>query len=395
MGLVPVEKALDQLLGFARPIDETVVVSLAEALGKVLAVDVASPVQVPPHDNSAMDGYAAAAGDVKAGEAYPISQRIAAGSVGTPLEPGTLARIFTGAPIPGGADAVVIQEDTEMAEERVRVLEVPRPGENIRPAGQDIEKGSVILSRGRRLLPQDLSLLASVGLAEVTVFRTLSIAILSTGDELVEPPAPLQPGQIYNSNRHALAGLIKRLDMNVVDLGIVPDSPEATEQALREAAKYDMIVSTGGVSVGEEDHVKATVESLGELNLWRLAIKPGKPLAYGHVDGTPFFGLPGNPVSTFVTFLVLTRPYLLKYQGVTDYQHDYLSGIADFEFQGGGRQEYLRVKVCFEDGQPKLRPFDNQGSGVMSSLSWADALAEIPAGQVVARGDPVRILLIN
>ncbi len=391
--LRPVDEVIAHLLDKVTPLTETRTVKLEDALGHYLASDITSSIDVPPAANSAMDGYAVISAEISEAELYDISARIPAGSVGEAIVAGTIVRIFTGAQIPPGADAVVIQENTERVGDQVRINVVPDRGENIRPQGQDISAGSIILKRGKRLQPQDLSLAASVGKSQVEIFRPLKVSILSTGDELVDPPGPTGPGQIYNSNRFALAGMLQDLGMEVVDLGIVADTLEATEEALRAGAEQsDCIVSTGGVSVGEEDYVKDVVERLGSLDIWRIAIKPGKPLAFGDVMGTPFFGLPGNPVSTFITFAIVARPYLIAYQGGSEIQATCYSGEAEFGHKAGSRREYLRVQTYLEDGRVKLRKFPTQGSGVMSSVSWANALAEIEVGQSVIPGDQLKFL---
>ena len=396
--LLPVDQVIVELLAKVSPTREIVTRLLDDALGCYLADDIRSGIDVPCLANSAMDGYAVNSSEIVAGGVYKVSDRIPAGSVGTALEVGTVARIFTGAPIPTGADAVIIQEDPEPAVgngDSVVIKTVSVPGENVRPRGQDISKGTTILERGRRLSPQDLGLIASVGVAAVEVFKPLTISILSTGDELIEPANSLQPGQIYNSNRFALAGLLKNMGMNVVDLGVIEDTPLATEKALRRGAQEsDCILSTGGVSVGEEDHVRAVVESLGHLDIWRIAIKPGKPLAFGDVLGTPFFGLPGNPVSTFVTFFIIARPYLVAYQGGKQVENEFYIGEADFEYKGGDRREFLRVQAIASQNAVVLRKFPKQGSGVMSSVSWATALAEVEVGQQVKPGDKLKYYLL-
>lgn len=396
-GLHPVDDVVEWLLARAKATDQSIVKSLDAALGHYLYQDICSPVDVPPAANSAMDGYAAAEGALEVGGVYEVSDRIPAGTVGKPLKSGTLARIFTGAPMPEDADTVVIQEDTtDLGDHKVQVNEVPAVMENVRPQGQDIGQGEVVLARGHRLKPQDLALIASVGLPEVEVYRPLRIAIMSTGDELVEPPETLRPGQIYNSNRYALAGLIRGLGMEVLDLGLVADTPEATRAALRQGASTsDCILSTGGVSVGEEDYVRAAVESMGSLDIWRLAIKPGKPLAYGAVSGIPFFGLPGNPVSTFVTFMMIAKPYLIATQGGNAPRARHFYGVADFSFTAGKRREYLRARIQSNDtAEVTLRKYSNQGSGVMSSVSWADALVEVEIGQQITPGDKIKYYLI-
>jgi len=285
-----------------------------------------------------------------------------------------------------------MQENTELVGDEVKLLSLPGQFENVRSKGQDIEAGSLIIRKGDLLSARTLSLVASVGVAQIEVATPLRIAIMSTGDELVEPGNPVAPGQIYNSNRYALSAMLRNMGMKVIDLGIVADTPEATEQALMDAASMaDCILTSGGVSVGEEDHVKAAVEKLGKLELWKLAIKPGKPLAYGEVQGVPFFGLPGNPVSTFVTFHIIARQYLLAMQGRGDYKPFCVTGVSDFSFKGGGRREYLRVQIQNIEGQTRLSKFPNQGSGIMTSVVWADALAMVEAGQVVQPGDRLTI----
>lgn len=396
--LLPVAEALARVLASVREHPGAIGMELVDALGAVLAEDVVAAIAVPGDDNSAMDGYALRAAD--AAGPLPVSQRIAAGSAATThLAPGTAARIFTGAVIPPGADAVVMQENCR---EQAGVVTVSGPvsqGQNIRPRGQDIAPGSTVLPRGRVLRPQDMGLLASLGHSTVRVYRPLRVAVLSTGDELVEPgSADLRRGQLYNSNRYTLAGLVRGMGMTFVDLGIVPDDPRATAQALGDAAaRADCVIASGGVSVGEEDHVRAQVERLGQLELWRLAIKPGKPLAFGRIGATPFFGLPGNPTSVFVTFCLIARPFLLKLQGVRAPALPALRARAMFAVdRPGDRQEYLRVTVSSDaTGGLQVHRFANQSSGVLSSVSHSDALAIIPPRTTVAEGDPVQVILLD
>ena len=399
--LLPLDDALAQLLAQAAPLAQGEAVATFDADGRVLLRDAVSPLQVPPLDNSAMDGYALRCADVVApGAVLPVSQRIPAGSVGTPLLPGTAARIFTGAPVPPGADAVVMQEDCEVLEDgRVRVHGVHRPGQHIRRAGEDIARGATVLAAGTRLTPAALGLAASIGLAQLEVARRPRVALFSTGDELAMPgevpPERMPPGAIYNSNRFFLRAMLQRLGCEVTDLGIVPDRLDATVAALRAAAQgHDLILTSGGVSVGEEDHVKPAVQALGRLDLWQIAIKPGKPFAYGRVDSAAgvahFMGLPGNPVSCFITFAMLVRPFLLRLQGVLDVAPKTIAARADFDWpRADKRREFLRVR---HDGQGGLEIFRNQSSGVLTSAVWGDGVVDNPPGQAIARGDSVRFI---
>jgi molybdopterin molybdotransferase len=389
--------ALEALLAQARPLADTEAVSTFEADGRVLAEDLVSPLQVPPQDNSSMDGYAVRSAEI-ADEGVPlaVSQRIPAGAAPQPLQPGTAARIFTGAPVPAGADAIVMQEDTEALDDgRVRILRVPSAGQWIRRSGEDITRGSTVLTRGERLGPAALGLAASMGRDQVLVARRPRVALFSTGDELVMPgqvaPDAMKPGAIYNSNRFFLRSLLLRLGCEVRDLGIVPDQREATVQALREASRdNDLILTSGGVSVGEEDHIKPSVQQLGSLDLWQIAMKPGKPFAHGRVGDAHFIGLPGNPVSSFVTFLLLVRPFLLKLQGATQLAPQALQLPAHFDWpRADKRREFLRARRNAEGG---LELFPNQSSGVLTSTVWADGLIDVPGGQTIARGDLVRFL---
>jgi molybdopterin molybdotransferase len=350
-------------------------------------------------DNTQMDGYAVRAADCASGSAtLKVSQRIPAGQVGQALQPGTIARIFTGAMIPEGADAVVMQEQCEVipGSDMVRVNHAPRPGEWIRRTGEDIKAGSVILAAGTRLRGQELGLAASVGLASLPVIRKPRVAVFFTGDELAMPGEPLKPGAIYNSNRFTLRGLLENLGCEITDYGIVPDSLEATRQTLRTAAAdHDLIITSGGVSVGEEDHIKPAVEAEGRLNMWQIAIKPGKPLAFGEVNrnggSTAFFlGLPGNPVSSFVTFLLFVRPFILRLQGVTNVSPRAVPMRADFSWpKADRRNEFLRVRLNANGG---LDLFPNQSSAVLTSTVWGDGLIDNPPGQTIASGDTVRFI---
>lgn len=394
--LLPVAEALARVLAAACPTTQCIEVPLMNALGLVLAADVVSNVDVPPSDNSAMDGYALRGSD--AGQALPVSQRIPAGAIGAALAPGTAARIFTGAPIPVGADAVVMQEDCAEVAGMLTVSGQVSAGQHIRPRGQDIAVGERVLSAGRVLRPQDLGLLASVGCGAAKVYRPLRVAVLSTGDELTEPGGgALCEGGIYNSNRYTLAGLLRGLNMELIDCGIVADTPQATAAALLDAAaRADCVITTGGVSVGEEDHVKHQVERLGRLDLWKLAIKPGKPLAFGSIGETPFIGLPGNPTSVFVTFCLIARPFLLALQGAVEPEPLRLQARAAFAVGSPGtRQEYLRVTLENTTQGLQAVSYANQSSGVLSSVSRSNALAIIPVGITVEQGDSVEVILLD
>jgi len=388
--------ALEKLMVAPRPLLAAEEISLANALGRVLAQNQYAVLNVPPAANSAMDGYAichadglAASQPNQPGKPMLISQRIAAGHQPKPLEAGTAARIFTGAEIPPGADTVVMQENCVADHGYVQISELPETGSNVRPQAQDIAAGQLLLPSGHRLRAQDLGLLASQGLVQVPVFRRLKVALLSTGDELVEPGQPLGPGQIYNSNRYTMAGIMQGWGFEVIDLGIVPDQPELIQSVFSKAAdQADVIMSSGGVSVGEEDHVKAIVEELGSLDLWRIAIKPGKPFAFGNVLGKPFLGLPGNPVSVFVTLLIIARPYLLACQGMSSTDIHTGSVDAQFETRGHSREEYLRVR---QTGQG-LELFSSQSSGVLLSTSHGDGLVRQAIHQDIHFGDQVEFI---
>ena len=390
------EQALEKLLAAAQPVEEVRSLPLTATAGRILALAQQSTVAVPPLANSAMDGYAVRAADVTAaGVCLPVSQRIPAGTVGTTLQPGTAARIFTGAPVPHGADAVVMQEHCEHGDNGVVINYVPRPGENVRPAGEDIELGREILKAGIKLRPQDIALAAAAGLAELPVRRRLRVGVFFTGDELVQPGEPLPPGAIYNSNRYALRALLEGLGCEVRDLGTVPDQLDATRAALRQAAAdNDLIITCGGVSVGEEDHVRPAVEAEGRLDMWQVATKPGKPLTFGEVrrpDGKAWFiGLPGNPVSAIVTFMMTVRPFVLRLQGVEKVMPQVLTLPAEFDWpRPDARREFLRARLN-EAGGVEL--FPNQGAGVQTSLVWSNGIVDNPPGQAVKRGDPVRFI---
>ncbi len=404
------DDALIELLAHADVLPGVEAVSTFEADRRVLAGDLISGLQVPPHDNSSMDGYALRCSDVmQPGSVLQVTQRIAAGSTGHALEALAAARIFTGAPIPPGADAVVMQEDCEVVNEcegGVRIRVRPQPGQWIRRAGEDVTRGAVVLSKGERLGPAELGLAASIGMDYLQVKAKPRVALFSTGDELVMPgtirPEHMPAGAIYNSNRFFLRAMLLRLGCEVTDLGIVPDQREATVQALRQAAmSHDLILTSGGVSVGEEDHIKPAVQQLGELDLWQIAIKPGKPFAYGKIRRTQdsgsnagsfchFTGLPGNPVSSFVTFLLLVRPFILKLQGVSHHAPTAMSLPAHFDWpRADKRREFLRVK---RNGAGGLDLFANQSSGVLTSVVWGEGVVDNPAGQTIRQGELVRFL---
>ena len=395
----PLDLALAELLAFAAPLAVPESVSTFDADGRVLAENLLSGLAVPAHDNSAMDGYAVRCSDWLGPDTQlQVSQRIAAGSSGHPLAPASVARIFTGAPIPLGADAVVMQEDCETVDGGVRIRFQPRPGQWIRRHGEDVASGAVVLHCGERLSPASLGLAASIGFARLQVAPRVRVALFSTGDELVMPgdvaPADMKLGAIYNSNRFFLKALLQRLGCSVTDLGIVPDRLDATINALDGASgQHDLILTSGGVSVGEEDHIKPAVQALGQLNLWQIAIKPGKPFACGKIGAAHFIGLPGNPVSSFVTFLLLVRPFILRLQGAAEVAPQAIPVRADFEWvKADKRREFLRVRLNPAGG---LELFDNQSSGVLTSAAWGDGLVDNPAGQTIARGDTVRFIAFS
>lgn len=387
---------LQELLIRARPLDETENIELSEAYKRILAKGLTAFVSVPPLDNSAMDGYAVRSRDCRLPDCrLKVTQRIAAGQVGKPLGHGEAARIFTGAPVPPHADAVVMQEDTSLEGDTVTIYRVPHAGDNIRRAGEDIRPGTDVLTPGARLKAAELGLAASIGTTEVTVVRRLKVALFSTGDELAEPGRPLKPGQIYNSNRATLCGLLTGLGVEVIDLGVVQDTRVATLKALKKAALLaDVVITTGGVSVGEEDHVKAAVEQLGRIDIWKVAMKPGKPVVYGRLGETDFIGLPGNPVSAFATFCLFARPFLLKRMGATEVLYRAYPVRAAFDWpKPGNRREFLRARLAPGlDGVGEARIYPNQSSGVLTSAVWGDGFVDIEIGQTVKRGEWVRFI---
>ena len=401
--MLTAQQALDHLLSNAKPVEESESISMQATLGRVLAENVSSLVDVPPLDNTSMDGYAVRTADTQnSGSVLRIAQRIPAGSVGIQLEPGTAARIFTGAPIPPGADAVVMQEDCAVPEgvtDQVQVNIAPVSGQWIRRRGEDLSAGKMALTAGTYLRPQELGVAASAGLTHLNVKRRVKVAAFFTGDELALPGEPLKPGGIYNSNRDTLLACLRSLGCDATDLGIVPDRLDATRAALRKASKdHDLIITSGGVSVGEEDHIKPAVNAEGRLDLWQIAIKPGKPLAFGAVrksyepkEGEAWFiGLPGNPVSSFVTFLLFVRPFILKLQGREAKLPQFYLMRADFDWlKADRRNEFLRVKINAVGG---LDLFPNQSSGVLTSASWGDGLVDCSPGQPIKKGDMVKYI---
>lgn len=392
--LMPVEEALQRLLALAEaaPIKDTEWVALADAEGRVLATELVAALDLPPWPNSAMDGYALRLADWH-GEPLAVSQRIFAGHAPQPLQAGSCARIFTGAPLPEGADCVEMQENAQVLDDgRVTFSEPLRVGQNIRPQGQETRVGEQVMSAGTRLGPIELGLAATLGHARLEVVRKVRVALLSTGDELVEPGLPLGPGQIYNSNRRLLASWLQRLGCEVVDAGILADDLQLTRDCLARLADVDLILSTGGVSVGEADYLGIALREAGELALWKLAIKPGKPLTFGHYRGVPVIGLPGNPASTLVTFGLLTRPYLLRRQGVANVTPLQFSVPAGFDWpKAGTRREYLRARI--EDG--RVRIYKNQSSGVLRSAAWAEGLVEVREGSTPQQGDNVSFIPLS
>ncbi len=394
--LLAYDDALAELTAGLETLAPIETVPLRAALGRVLATTLESGIDVPDMAMSSMDGYAIRTADLAPADVtrLPLSQRVAAGHAPAPLAPGSAARIFTGAPLPPGADAVVMQEQVEVEGDGVRFSVRPAPGANVRPAGNDIRRGDAILPAGRRLRPQDIGLAASVGLGKLPVYAPIRVGIFFTGDELIEPGEPLAPGKIYDSNRYVVDGLLREAGCEVVDLGLVGDTLEATEAAMREAAgRADLVVTSGGVSVGEEDHVRIALERLGELRLWRLNIKPGKPLAYGRVDGTAFIGLPGNPVSVFATFCLFVVPVIRVLQGRAWHKPNVFPLVADFDWpRPDSRREFLRARLVVGDGAPRVQIYPNQDSGVLTSTAWADGFIELAENQTVARGDTVNYL---
>jgi len=393
------DEALQYLLSQVNVTSAVETIPVAESLGRILASNMTSTVNVPPHNNSMMDGYALHSYDLEHNSLFDISQRIPAGAIPQPLKPGTAARIFTGAPIPEGANMVIMQEETEQKTEgKVQVTAAKtQKMQNIRQTGEDIAIGDVILKKGHKLRPQDMGLITSIGIAQVEVFKPLTIATFTTGNELLEPGEKAEPGKIFNANRYVLAGAVPSLGFKLIDLGRVEDTLDATVNAMKKAAEIaDVVITTGGVSVGEEDYIKPAIEQLGALNIWKVKMKPGKPIAFGDIDGTPFIGLPGNPVSAFATFNLFARPYLMKMQGAMDIMAKPIWLPADFEWKKPGfRREFARAKIINKKQHSYVDLFPNQGSGVLTSAVWAEGFVLIPEDTTIAKGDLVAFYPFN
>ena len=393
--LMPLDEALKLLIGSAVIITDEEAVELNHAMGRVLSKAVVSTIDVPAWDNSAMDGYAVRYGDIINLDELPVSQRIPAGTHGSPLQPGTAARIFTGAPVPEGADTVIMQEIITRDGEMIRVDGSVTQGSNIRRAGEDIQKGKEVISTGTRLQAQHIGLAASTGTSNLTVKRKLRVAIFTTGNELTMPGDDLAAGKIYNSNSYLFRGLLEKLGCEVIDLGNVKDEHQATCDAIQTAAdQADLILSSGGVSVGEEDYVKKALEELGRLDLWKIAVRPGKPLAYGNINGVPFIGVPGNPVSLFITFSVFVRPFILRSMGIEQTTADEYTAIAGFDWlRPDKRTEYMRARIETNDeGLSVASVYPSRSSGVLSSVTWADGMVVINPEQKLMKGDAVRFI---
>ncbi|BBB24156.1 molybdopterin molybdotransferase [Isorropodon fossajaponicum endosymbiont JTNG4] len=401
--LLSIDEVLKILIDSAKVTNNTQLIGLDDALNRMLAIDIHANISVPSFDNSAMDGYAINLKEnqinTPGGFAFEITDRIPAGSTGDALAPGCAARIFTGAPIPKNANTVLMQEECELIENKLKI-EVYRPislGENIRPMGNDIQSGDVILPKGKQLQPQDIALVASVGIDKLRVFHKIKVGVFFTGDELVKPGDVLQQGQIFNSNRYSLVALLNKLGCEVVNLGNIKDTFNATCDALKALkSDCDLIITTGGVSVGEEDYIKPAIEQLGQLNLWRIKIKPGKPLAFGNLGHCAFIGLPGNPVSAMVTFLLFARPFIKKMQGASYYLNTAFKAQANFDWhKPKPRREFVRVRLDHTTFPTKANLYPKQGSDVLSSMVWADGLIEIPEKTTFKRGKVLNFYPLN
>ncbi|MGV6852510.1 MAG: molybdopterin molybdotransferase MoeA [bacterium] len=388
--LMDVSEAQQKLLEQARPVVETDTLSLLEAQSRVISADIRSAIQVPGYDNSAMDGYAFRIEDLNYNNKLPVSARIPAGVSPEPLKPGTAARIFTGAPVPAGADTVVMQENTRREKNQVVINNAPEKGANIRPAGNDVSIGDTIATQGQIITPALSGLLAGCGFGTIDVFRQLKVAIFSTGDEIVEPGEVIKPGQIYNSNRYTLSALLNQLGCEIIDLGRVEDNLEATKQAMKKASQQaDLVMTTGGVSVGEEDHVRNALESEGHVDAWKVKLKPGKPLLLGHLGTTPFLGLPGNPVAVWVTFMMFAAPFIRRLQGAELHKVYYQKVISDFSAKSKGRQEMLRVQLVQKDSTLCAIQYPRQGSDVLSGAAWSHGLMCLLPDQSIQKGDSI------
>lgn len=393
--LMPLDEALSLLINSATPVADEETVMLDEAMGRVLSQSVTSNINVPAWDNSAMDGYALCYEDIASLDLIPVSQRIPAGTTGQPLQPGTAARIFTGAPVPAGADTVIMQEMISREGEMIRINGDVNAGANIRRTGEDIRQGNEIIECGCMLQTQHIGLAASTGTDRLVVKRKLRVAIFTTGNELTMPGQPLDDGKIYNSNRYLFRGLLEKLGCEVIDLGNVIDEYQSTCDAINTAVdKADLILSSGGVSVGEEDYVKKALEEMGSLDLWKIAVRPGKPLAFGKVRGVPFIGVPGNPVSLFVTFSIFARPFILRSMGIIDVMPVEYMAVAGFDWKRPDkRTEYMRARIETNDaGQRVVNVYPSRSSGVLSSVTWADGMVVINPDQQLVKGDGVRFI---
>jgi len=389
--MLTTDEAIQFLLERCKATEQIETIKTLDALGRVLAQAITSTLNVPPLDNSAMDGYVTRFSDLNsnAETTLAISQRIAAGYVGDKLEKGTAARIFTGAPVPEGADTVIMQEQCQQQDDKVVISGKVGKGDHIRRAGEDIIQGSEVMSIGQKLRPQDMGLIASVGIDEIKVFKKITVAIFSTGDELLMPGEPVQPGKIYNSNRYTLTGMLQKVGCEIIDLGCIPDDLDATVEAMQQAAEQaDLIMTTGGVSVGEEDYIKLAIDKLGSVEMWRVAMKPGKPVAFGEVSKTPFIGLPGNPVSVFVTFCLFARPVIRKMQGCGEVLSRKVQVVSGFDWpRKGPRREFVRGQLVMdEQGQQRAITYSSHSSGVLTSTTWAHGLVEIPENSTFEKG---------
>ncbi|KPP99310.1 gephyrin-like molybdotransferase Glp [Marinobacter sp. HL-58] len=389
--LTPVDDAISRLVTQARPVTDTETVALENSLDRVLARDYSVPADVPPADNSAVDGYAVRAGDVAEATVLPVSGRVAAGEAPGSFQPGTAVRIFTGSEIPAGADSVVMQERVTVTEDGITINAPVSEGQNIRRRGQDLTQGELALAKGTKVRPQEMGLLGSMGVAEIEVYKKLRVAILTTGDELVDPGQPLAPGQIYNSNRYTLLGLLAKAGCEVALCETLADTRDGTRSTFeRAAAEADLIITSGGVSVGEEDHVRVVLEEAGSLSLWRMAMKPGKPLAFGSIEGTPVLGLPGNPASVLVTFLVVGMPLIRACQGRPSISLPGEQMPAGFSVGNPSvRREYVRARKGIGEDGPVVNAYPNQSSGVLSAACWAEGLAVVPENTAVGIGDTI------